>query len=160
MKLNLLLLSSLPLSLFLGCTGSHIGLDLESVKAVRGEDNRVTVSVGVQCTVTGDPAEAANIEEVCVEVTWAQDASDGGVRPYDGGSGISQTLPTGPALFSAKKCTKERFTHGEVKTISVQSTEPIPDTGLLATVSITGSAPKSRIGLLVRDTTGNQIVSP
>lgn len=154
-------LSSLAL---VGC-GQHIGLDIDSVTAARGEDDHVEVRVGVQVSVTGDPGEAKNVEEVCVEAKWAEEAvGDGGTADAEADGGApspgAPPLPTGPTLFSAKTCTQERFEDREVKVLTIRSAEPIPKQPLLITVSITASAPRADLGLVIRDGLGNQVRSP
>jgi hypothetical protein len=161
-----------------GC-GQHIGIDIDSLNAVREQDDRVAVNAGIQVSVTGDPKEAEKVDEVCVEAQWAEElvadggslAGDGGVvggatstGTSDGGSTRSdpQAKPrsTGPTLFSAKSCTQERFKDREVKVLTVRSTEPIPKKPLLITISVTGSAPNAGLSLAVRDYMGNQIPNP
>lgn len=178
MKQSSTTLALLVFPMLLGC-GQHIGLDIDSLSAAREHDDRVVVSAGLRVRVTGESSEADTIDEVCVVADWAEeslpDAGGGaGDAGADGGSASIATSdggtvsfnpqgsprPTGPALFSARSCTQERFQDGEVKVLTVRSAEAIPAKPLLITISVTASAPSARLPLIVRDYMGNQISSP
>lgn len=172
MNRQTLRLTTLATMVLIGC-GQHVGLDIASLSAAREADDHVTVSVGAQVNVTGDPEWAGEIDEVCARAEWADDSGaqpiseqedDAGAAPPGTGVGGEkpqwdpdlEPRPTGPALFSAEGCTRERFTDGEVKVLALRSSDAIPKRPLLITISLSASDP----GVEIRDYMGNQISSP
>ncbi len=133
-----------------GC-GSHLGLELEDVRATREADNRVTVEADVTMSLVGPDEWLEEVREVCATASWrAVPDVDGGMMAHEGGE----------PLFTAKSCTTDPWADRETKVLKMTSAEAIPTSpAMIITVELTATS-SSEPHFVINDIENNSAPSP